>query len=208
MGYPTNNGANADSTIRKKGKKIMRHFSRLCLLLAITVAAAALPAFSQQVKGDSELGLSGSLFFNHSSPHTTNGQADMSYGYYFKKNDQAGFDTVTNISNQGSATDLSVYLQGRYRHLFPIKSNPMFYPFAGVKGGLYLDSPAGQASTTKVFVGTGEAGFKQYISKKTALEVAYNFLYMNLANSDFAHETSSQVTFGFTYTFGGPKSKH
>jgi hypothetical protein len=167
------------------------------LAVMLVMFAVSVPAFSQQAKGDSEIGLNGSFIIPHSDPSTTLGIAQISYGYYFRKNDLLGLDSVV-IATKGLQ---DVFLQGRYRHLFSIK-NPRIYPFLGAQGGINVTRLTG-SPTTHDALGTAEAGLKFFVSQRSAFEIAYNFQYVHQAGMDFANSSSSVISFGFTHLFGG-----
>jgi len=167
------------------------------LIVCLGSCLVASNAFSQQAKSDSELGLSGSFTVPHNDPSTANGEAQISYGYYFSNHDLLGMDTVAIVSN---SLDI-VFVQGRYRHLFGGK-NAKVFPFVGAAGGVDLYHFNG--STSHFGLGTGEAGVKFFVSQKTAFEVAYNFQYINqVPGGSFTQNSQSMIVFGFTHLFGG-----
>jgi hypothetical protein len=195
------------------------------LSAALTVLSAA-PTLAQQVKGDSEVGLSGSFtltpmtnpVYNSKGVQTgtqstvsTSGTITVDYGFYFTRSDFFGVDESATISGTPDATtggtDTSIidYTTFRYRHLFG-KKGAKVYPFVGAGGGFIgtADSENGVASTGEGLY-DAEAGLKFYVSEKTAFELAYTYL------GEVQNGTTTsldQITFGFTYVFGGPRSKH
>ena len=186
----------------------MRAFTKLCLVaVAALLTVSALPGFSQQVKGDSELGLNESLSFPNQSGGEVTIMSTVSYGYYFRTTDLVGFDDTAVVSGTTNSLSTVDYIQGRYRHLFPMKSNPKAFPFVGVQAGILATAASGSTSTNN-FVSNFEAGYKYYVSPKTAFEVAYNLQYINETGGTFSSDSMNVITFGFTYNFGGPKSKH
>ncbi|HEV2991211.1 MAG TPA: hypothetical protein VG759_22420 [Candidatus Angelobacter sp.] len=177
-----------------------KRFSLQMFAVALFVLAVTVSGFCQQEKGDSELGMNGAITISHSDPGNTSGDVTVSYGYYFTKKDLVGFDTLTILSK-----DLQdVFLQGRYRHLFPT-GNPKIFPFVGAAAGVEIIHTGGAlgGGTQHPFVGTGEAGVKFFVSQRTALEIAYNLQYIHNANGSFADNSQSLITFGFTHIFGG-----
>jgi hypothetical protein len=176
----------------------MRCLSNLCILAVVVfVAATSVPAFSQQAKGDSELGLNGSFSVPHSSPGDVSGTAAINYGYYFKGHDLVGADILAILNKDFK----DVFVQGRYRHLFST-GNPKIYPFLGAAGGINILSASG-SSTAHNALGTAEAGMKFFVSQKTAFELAYNFQYIHISGGSFTDNSQSVITFGFTHLFGG-----
>jgi hypothetical protein len=179
------------------------------------VVALAIPAFSQAVKGDSELGLNGAVIITHQSPISTSGLAAVTYGYYFTNRDQLGFQNISIISGGGgSGTSVTDYFLGDYIHLFPLGSNPKVAPFVGGAAGVLAMTSGGSSSATGggsnsgTFIANGQGGLKFYVSEKTAFEVAYQLLYEQQSGGTFASNSLSEITFGFTYSFGGPRKKH
>lgn len=152
--------------------------------------------YGQQVKGDQELGLNGAFTVPHSSPSDANGEATVSYGYYFRRTDLIGADTVIFVQKDQQL----VFLQARYRHLFGTK-NAKAYPFVGAQGGGILTRSSG--STSGNGVGVAEAGLKLFVSQRTALELAYNFDYIQQSGGSFADNSESVISVGFTHIFGG-----
>ena len=168
---------------------------RLLLVLCAGVVSASC-SFGQQVKGDHELGLNGTFTVPHSSPSDADGTAQISYGYYFRRTDLLGFDLAVFVQKGSQA----VYPQGRYRHLFSRKDAKV-YPFVGAQAGGLLMRTGG--SSTGNFLGAGEAGFKIFVSQRTALEIAYNLQYIQYSGGSFKDDSQSVITVGFTHIFGG-----
>ncbi len=173
-------------------------FRNLTLSLLLVVLAA--PAFSQPTKGASELGLNGAVIIPDISPSDTTGLVDLSYGYYFRAHDLVGLNTITVLSKDVQ----DIYLLGRYRHLFSI-STPRIFPFVGAGGGINVLASSG-SPTSHWGLGSGEAGVKFFVSQRTAFEVAYDLLYVNVKDASFRQASFGAITFGFTYTFGGKKN--
>lgn len=176
------------------------HFRVQVLVFALFVLAAAAPAFCQQEKGDSEIGLSGSVSIPNSDPGTTSGSVFVSYAYYFRKNDSVGAYTLATFAKNSFTIGPLV----EYRHLFSTK-NPKVYPFLGAAGGFAFDHQGGDFSSNS-WGGTaaGEGGIKFFVSQRTALDVTYYFIYTT-GQSGFANSTSNLIAFGFTHILGGPK---
>lgn len=170
------------------------------IAVAVFAAICTLPGSCQQQKGDSELGMNGSVIIQNSDIASTSGDVTLSYGHYFTKNDLVGTDTLTVLGKDFQ----NVFAQGRYRHLFPT-ANPKVFPFVGAAAGVELIHLGGAlgGGTQHPFVGTGEAGVKFYVSQRTALEVAYNLQYIHNSTGTFATNSQSLITFGFTHIFGG-----
>jgi hypothetical protein len=169
--------------------------------ILLVILAVGVPCFAQQEKGNSELSFNGSIMIPHSNPgDNANGLVQIGYGYYFTSKDRFGFDTIVFLN--GSAQD--VFLDGRYRHLFPTK-NPKVFPFIGGAAGFNVFHES--SGTNKNFLGSGEFGLKFWLSQRTSFEASYNFEYIRVAGQSFKENSSSVLLFGFTYLFGGKEKK-
>jgi hypothetical protein len=206
---------------------------KFCILPTALFVLLSVPTLAQQVKGDSELGLSGSFTImpqttGNQTTYTDNATVSFDYGYYFTRHDLAGLaDSVTISGTTGGTTSnltTDDTLYGRYRHLFGGESAKV-YPFVGGGAGFYMtsvptQSGSGITSTTTTKTTTDglyslEGGLKFYVNPKTAFEVAYTYESYDVttpAVGSIASSSSWQsidvVSFGFTYVFGGPRSKH
>ena len=169
------------------------------LTLLVAVFLVAISAFSQPEKGSSEIGLNGAVLIPHISPGDTTGLVDFSYGYYFRSHDLAGLNSITILSKNVQ----DVYLLGHYRHLFST-GNPKIFPFVGGGGGVNVFSSTG--SSGHWALGSGEAGIKFYLNRRTALDLTYDLVYVNVKNGNFSQNSVSAITFGFTYSFGGKRA--
>jgi hypothetical protein len=167
---------------------------RTLLLLGVGIVDAEC-SLAQQVKGDRELELNGAFTIPHSDPGSATGVATVGYGYYFRKNDLLGMDTLTMINKDSQM----VYAQGRIRHLFSMR-DPTVYPFVGVMGGGIMMSGSGGSNSG---IGTGEAGVKFFVSQRTAVEISYDLLYVHQSGGSFVDNTTSTINVGFTHIFGG-----
>ena len=194
----------------------MRKVKMMVVAVALAAVSFAVPAFAQPEKGDVELGANGNLLFTHMDPSTTIGQFSVQAGYYLTKNDLVGVSSNTMFlhnSELSGGTDGALgntltleAITGHYRRVFNLKSQPALVPFAGVYAGSAILSMGGEAGSYNKFLGQGEAGVKFYVSKKTAFEVAYNLLYVNVNengwDNSFKNDSASNISFGFTYDFG------
>jgi hypothetical protein len=205
-----------------KGKFMIRSTWKFCILSAALTVLSAAPTLAQQVKGDSEIGLSGALTF---VPITsagvttiaTDGTVTLSYGLYFTRGDLFGIDDqveITGVSGGGQSLTIDDTFDFRYRHLFGGKASKV-YPFVGGGGGFRSSAAPGMSNGTGASTTTTdgqydiEAGVKFYVSEKTAFEVAYQYQsYQEGTGSSSTWQQVDVINFGFTYVFGGPKSKH
>jgi hypothetical protein len=211
----------------------MHSFACLRPLAAVLfLSTIAVPAFSQQEKGDSELGLSGSIILTSVTTYTLNSakteyiagsalqvttDANLSYGYYVTAHDLVGIESSTTVSSSpninaangttsGESLTIDEYFQGHYRHLFGSTSHK-FFPFVGALAGGDLSGmipSAPSIPSTDFWVATGEVGFKNYVSQKTAFEVAYNLQVIGDGTASTDDTINNEILFGFTYDFGGP----
>jgi hypothetical protein len=196
---------NAELPKTGEGEATMRYSCFRVLLGVCLLLVVSAPAFSQQARGDQELGLNGSAIIPNTTPDQALALVQVSYGFYFSKHDLLGADTLAFIQKDSQ----DVFLQARYRHLFST-GNARIYPFLGAAGGINIlhntggGGPfgSGAAGTNKDGLGSAEAGLKFFVSQRTALEIAYNFQYAHQAGVGFTDSTSSVLTFGFTYLFG------
>jgi len=181
----------------------MRNILR-ALVVTITACLFAMPAVSQQEKGDSELGLSGAFTVTNNDTSSASGFADFTYGYYFSDHDVIGLGAEPFVQKDV----YNLYLFAQYRHLFGPKTGKVF-PFVGGGGGfntLHLNAAAsatGSSSNTTYGLAVGEAGVKFFVSQRTAFEVAYNLRYISASGGSFAANSTSAIVFGFTHLFGG-----
>lgn len=202
---------------------------KLYTLAVALLIFSAVPTLAQQVKGDSEVGLSGSFTIipttvGSTTTYNDTGIVSVDYGYYFTRHDLLGIaDSVSISGTTGGTSTLSTddTLYFRYRHLFGGQSAKV-YPFAGAGGGFYSQSaPQTTQTSTQIITTTKtttngiydlEGGMKFYMNPKTAFEVAYTYEAYSQSSGTTSSSSTMQsidvISFGFTYVFGGPRSKH
>jgi hypothetical protein len=187
----------------------MSKLASYAVAAAFLAVALAVPAFAQQQKGDVELGLNGDVLVTHSSPVEADGIVDVSLGYYLTERNLVGFESQTQIAGGSKeSTYVDEFVFGHYRRLFVSKKRPTVMPYAGVYAGTEVSNEGLYGTTKKdIFASQGEGGFKFFVSKKTAFEVAYNFLYYRVPSISFQNSSASVVTFGITYDFSRKNKK-
>jgi hypothetical protein len=162
-------------------------------------------AFAQQEAGDKELGLTGLGFFTHSDPIMGMAMVQVTLGKYFSANNYVGVSAGPGLEFADGSTTGNITYSGNFRHLFG-KQNSKVFPFIGVLGGAYT-SIGSSANTTYATIAP-EAGFKFYVSQRSAFEVSYQ-MPIQLNNvpegSGFGNRSLSLITFGFKHLLGKGK---
>ncbi len=182
-------------------------FSFALLLATLAPCSAAEPDTKQQApaaageeeylrRGLRELSLSGTAFIPHDSPADSFGVVAVRGGYFLSKRSEVGVDSTLFAYSQIQ----DAYLSGFYRLHFPMKGRRLI-PFAGVAAGSNIVHYSFWGGSNPTFIGKGEVGVKYALGKRFALDAAYNLMYRRNPEVGFTSETSSIVTFGFSWGF-------
>lgn len=154
-----------------------------------------MPAASDEYisKGNTEIGLSGTVLVPHASTSDTIGDGSVSVGYYVGRSSLVGGDFSVLASN-----GLQIYVpSGFYRYVQHTSAKAVF-PFVGVAAGAWIAHGGG---TVSEFAAKGEAGIKFFVRRNVSFDVAYNLLYFHNRNAGFSDSTASLVAIGFALTF-------
>jgi len=150
--------------------------------LFLSLLLLSLPAFSQQEKGDNEVGISGSLNVSHSQPISGQFYGALSYGRFMTRSQYFGVTLNPFVTIENKKTSVGGFFGANYRYLFGAKDARVF-PFAGMGGGIY--SMGGGGSKSSAGSGFGEIGLKSFISPKTSFEFSYQLLYVKSPSGGF-----------------------
>jgi len=163
------------------------------LLFVILFLALSSSLFAQQQKGDSEIQISG---FATVIDGDAMGSVFLKFGKFFTDNFQFGITPSVDINTFGSSTN-TTFGAGAFLTYSFLSSDAKTVPYFGAS---YRKSDLENWDFEYGSVG-GQAGFKQFVTPKTAFDISGNYL-VSLPASDFVEsEGLVYISFGFSYLF-------
>ena len=151
--------------------------------------AVSMPGAAQQVTGDTELQLQGSLSLATSSAKDSSGTVDVRYGRFLTDLQQAGFETSLQVTGHNK---VGGYGGPFYRYNF---STGKLVPYIGATAAVAF----GHSDFGKGGRFNAEGGFRYFLDRRTAFTAAgttgYSF-------DSHTWDKGVQVLFGFSHLWG------
>lgn len=151
----------------------------------------SMPALGQQVEGDTEIQLQGSLNIGLDDEQADSGSGFVNYGRFITDRQEVGGTLAVFITGGAGNEDFTFFGGPFYRFNFPL-DNANVVPFVGAS----VVGSFGDSQGVGDFLATFEGGARWFLDRNISFNLTGQTRY-DIDRSDFSD--SIQVLFGFSY---------